>query len=106
MPRLETYYMKASWRELRFFNLRILIPTIIMVVGVLLASAISANVAKGLLLEDSILISIDFIHRGMISLANKLGFGNSPLNHTVTPAHVASSVIKHPTVCRHFEPVR
>lgn len=62
--------------------------------GCTLASAISANVAKGLLLEDSILISIDFIHRGMISLANKLGFGNSPLNHTVTPAHVASSVIK------------
>ena len=40
--------------------------------GCTLASAISANVAKGLLLEDSILISIDFIHRGMISLANKL----------------------------------
>lgn len=62
--------------------------------GCTLASAISANITKGLLLEDSILISIDFIHRGMISLENKLGFGSGPLNHTIAPAHVASSIIK------------
>lgn len=61
--------------------------------GCTLASAISANIAKGLSLEDAIAISVDYIHRSMTSLKKKLGFGNGPLNHTVAPVKKVSSIV-------------
>ncbi|KAL6452560.1 THI20 Hydroxymethylpyrimidine/phosphomethylpyrimidine kinase THI20 [Candida maltosa Xu316] len=63
--------------------------------GCTLASAISANIAKGLPLDEAIAISVDYIHRGMVSLKKKLGFGNGPLNHTAAPAiSVGSALIE------------
>lgn len=61
--------------------------------GCTLASSIAANIANGLLLDDAIAISVDFIHRGMTSLKKKLGSGNGPLNHTVAPVNKVSSII-------------
>lgn len=61
--------------------------------GCTLASAIAANLAKEKELGEAIPISIDFIHRGMVSMATKLGFGNGPLNHNVTPLSSSSSLI-------------
>ncbi|KAG5417137.1 THI20 [Candida metapsilosis] len=52
--------------------------------GCSLASAISANIANGRSLSDAIVISIDFIHTGMLQMT-KLGHGNGPLNHNITP---------------------
>jgi hydroxymethylpyrimidine/phosphomethylpyrimidine kinase len=62
--------------------------------GCTLASAIAANIAKGLPLDESIAVSVDFIHRGMTSLKKKLGAGNGPLNHNVAPVHNVSSIMK------------
>ncbi|RCK67858.1 Hydroxymethylpyrimidine/phosphomethylpyrimidine kinase THI20 [Candida viswanathii] len=62
--------------------------------GCTLASAIAANIAKGLPLDESIAVSIDFIHRGMTSLKKKLGAGNGPLNHNVAPVQKVSSIMK------------
>ncbi|CAI5756564.1 unnamed protein product [Candida verbasci] len=61
--------------------------------GCTLASAIAANLAKGKELDDSIILSIDFIHKGMSTLQRKLGFGNGPLNHFAKPAASISSVL-------------
>ncbi|ABN64815.1 Phosphomethylpyrimidine kinase THI21 (HMP-phosphate kinase) (HMP-P kinase) [Scheffersomyces stipitis CBS 6054] len=61
--------------------------------GCTLASAISANVAKGKNLKESISLSIDYIHKGMLSVGKKLGYGNGPLNHNVEPEENLSNVI-------------
>ncbi|RLV95995.1 AMP deaminase [Spathaspora sp. JA1] len=61
--------------------------------GCTLASAIAANLAKGRQLDEAIPISVDYIHKGMVSMGRKLGFGNGPLNHTVIPAESTSTII-------------
>ncbi|KAK6458598.1 Phosphomethylpyrimidine kinase [Scheffersomyces xylosifermentans] len=53
--------------------------------GCTLASAIAANVAKGVPLKEAIALSIDFIHQGILSMGRKLGFGHGPLNHNIKP---------------------
>lgn len=62
--------------------------------GCTLSSAIAANLAKGSTLSDSIILSIDFIHKSMDSMV-KLGHGNGPLNHvTYKPESISSKVIQ------------
>lgn len=61
--------------------------------GCTLASSIAANVAKGLDLSAAIPLSVDYIHRGMLSMGKKLGHGNGPLNHITIPETSVSKVI-------------
>ncbi|EGW33480.1 uncharacterized protein SPAPADRAFT_60829 [Spathaspora passalidarum NRRL Y-27907] len=61
--------------------------------GCTLASAIAANIAKDKDLDEAIPISIDYIHKGMVSMGKKLGFGNGPLNHIVVPANSTSAIV-------------
>ncbi|KAK7687367.1 hypothetical protein QCA50_009232 [Cerrena zonata] len=65
--------------------------------GCTLSSSIASNVAKGLTLDQALPLSINYIHRGILSLEKKLGHGNGPLNHTVTPEVGVLAIIK-PTV--------
>lgn len=53
--------------------------------GCTLSSSIAANIAKGLTLEQSLPLSINYIHKAIISLQSPLGHGHGPLNHTVSP---------------------
>ncbi|KAG7664658.1 THI20 [[Candida] subhashii] len=62
--------------------------------GCTLASAIAANLAKGRNLNEAIPISVDYIHRGMLSMGKKLGFGNGPLNHNVPPSRSTSHILE------------
>ncbi|CCG21509.1 Thi20 phosphomethylpyrimidine kinase [Candida orthopsilosis Co 90-125] len=61
--------------------------------GCTLASAIAANLTNGKSLTDSVTISIDFIHKGMLQMT-KLGYGNGPLNHNLTPCTQVSHLIE------------
>lgn len=62
--------------------------------GCTLASSISANLAKGNSLEQSVILSIHYIHMGMVSLKKKLGHGTGPLNHTVKAESSVRNVIR------------
>lgn len=61
--------------------------------GCTLSSSIASNVAKGLSLEQSLPLSINYIHKGMLSLSKPLGHGHGPLNHAVVPESNPLSVI-------------
>lgn len=61
--------------------------------GCTLASAIAANIAIGKTLADAIAVAIDFIHNGMLQMT-KLGHGNGPLNHNLTPNIQVTRVIE------------
>ncbi|KAM9924137.1 hypothetical protein OXX80_011315 [Metschnikowia pulcherrima] len=54
--------------------------------GCTLASAISANLANGESLSRAVALSINYVHKGMVSLEGQLGHGTGPLNHNVTPS--------------------
>lgn len=60
--------------------------------GCTLASSVAANLAKGHLVFDSVVIAIDFIHQGMAKMT-KLGHGNGPLNHCLVPASVQDILV-------------
>lgn len=60
--------------------------------GCTLASAITAQIALGKLLQEAVPLSLDFIHQAMSNFA-KLGKGNGPLNHTVVPAASLDRVV-------------
>lgn len=51
--------------------------------GCTLSSAVAANLAKGYSLVDSVALSIDYIHKGILAMSHKLGRGNGPLNHLI-----------------------
>lgn len=53
--------------------------------GCTLSSAIAANLANGRSLSKATQLAIDYTQRGMISLKKKLGHGNGPLNHAISP---------------------
>ncbi|KAF8005556.1 hypothetical protein HF325_001013 [Metschnikowia pulcherrima] len=54
--------------------------------GCTLASAISANLANGESLSRAVALSINYVHKGMVSLEGQLGHGTGPLNHNVAPS--------------------
>jgi hydroxymethylpyrimidine/phosphomethylpyrimidine kinase len=56
--------------------------------GCTLSAAITAGLALGHSLEDSVINALDFVHRAIESAPN-LGAGHGPLNHTVTAATTA-----------------
>ncbi|KAI5951800.1 THI20 [Candida jiufengensis] len=62
--------------------------------GCTLSSAIAANIAKGKNLVESVGISIDYIHNGMLQMS-KLGHGNGPLNHNIKPADHLHQVVEY-----------
>lgn len=62
--------------------------------GCTLASSISSNLAKGLTLQQAVPLSINYIHTGMLSLAQKLGHGHGPVDHTNTANSSVHSVIR------------
>lgn len=62
--------------------------------GCTLASAIASNLAKGISLDLAVPLAIDYVHRGMTELKNKIGHGNGPLNHTVRSKVSVNGVIK------------
>lgn len=53
--------------------------------GCTIASAITANLAKGRTLVEAVTLATDYIHLCMSSMPRKLGHGNGPLNHCVRP---------------------
>lgn len=53
--------------------------------GCTLSSSIAANIAKGLTLEQALPLSINYIHKAILSLESPLGHGHGPLNHTIPP---------------------
>lgn len=61
--------------------------------GCTLASAISANLAKGLNVEQAVTLAVHFVHLGMVS-AEKLGHGTGPLNHTVRASESVRDVVR------------
>ncbi|EGV60071.1 trifunctional hydroxymethylpyrimidine kinase/phosphomethylpyrimidine kinase/thiaminase [Yamadazyma tenuis] len=63
--------------------------------GCTLSSAIAANIALGVNLANAVAISIDYIHRGLVNMPVKLGLGNGPLNHTISPARQVEMVVAH-----------
>lgn len=62
--------------------------------GCTLASAIASNLAKGKPLQLAVTLSIDYVHRGMVELKEKIGHGKGPLNHTVHPRTSVNGVLK------------
>ena len=56
--------------------------------GCTLSAAITAGLALGHSLEDSVTRALDFVHRAIAS-APKLGAGHGPLDHTVAPPTIA-----------------
>jgi hydroxymethylpyrimidine/phosphomethylpyrimidine kinase len=56
--------------------------------GCTLSAAISAGLALGQSLDDSVAHALDFVHRAIASAPN-LGAGHGPLNHTVSAATTA-----------------
>jgi hydroxymethylpyrimidine/phosphomethylpyrimidine kinase len=56
--------------------------------GCTLSAAITAGLALGHSLEDSVAYALDFVHRAIASAPN-LGAGHGPLNHTVSVATTA-----------------
>lgn len=60
--------------------------------GCTLLSSIAANIAKGIALNEAIQLSIHYVQKGMVSLKNKFGHGNGPLNHTVNPESRIDSI--------------
>lgn len=54
--------------------------------GCTLASSIAAYLAKGYPVNEAVCLSIDYIHKCMGSLAARLGHGNGPLNHNISPS--------------------
>jgi hydroxymethylpyrimidine/phosphomethylpyrimidine kinase len=56
--------------------------------GCTLSAAITAGLALGRSLEDSITTALDFVHRAIASAPN-LGAGHGPLNHTVSTTTTA-----------------
>lgn len=64
--------------------------------GCTLSSSIAANLAKNIPLKDSIGLSIDYVHKGLVNMAHKIGHGNGPLNHLVSPeTNINQIVINH-----------
>lgn len=61
--------------------------------GCTLSSAIAANTAKGLEISEATLLGIRYVQDGMVSFENKVGYGNSPLNHTISPEERISNII-------------
>lgn len=62
--------------------------------GCTLASSISSNLAKGMSIEQSVTLSIHYVHLGMVSFLHQLGHGTGPLNHTVKVDTSVRDVIK------------
>ncbi|EEQ38638.1 hypothetical protein CLUG_02764 [Clavispora lusitaniae ATCC 42720] len=62
--------------------------------GCTLASSVASNLAKGIPLQLAVPLSVNYIHRGMTSLKQKLGHGKGPLNHTVEAKASVKDVIK------------
>ncbi|KAI5958964.1 THI20 [Candida pseudojiufengensis] len=62
--------------------------------GCSLSSAIAANLAKNKDLVESVGISIDYIHKGMLQMS-KLGHGNGPLNHNVQPVNYLHELVEY-----------
>ena len=56
--------------------------------GCTLSAAITAGLALGRSLEDSVMDALDFVHRAIASAPN-LGAGHGPLNHTVGAPTIA-----------------
>ncbi|HET6778158.1 MAG TPA: bifunctional hydroxymethylpyrimidine kinase/phosphomethylpyrimidine kinase, partial [Gemmatimonadales bacterium] len=56
--------------------------------GCTLSAAVTAGLALGHSLEDSVISALDYVHQAIAS-APHLGAGHGPLNHTVTAPTIA-----------------